>query len=273
MLKDLPLMFVVAAIIWIIVVILFARNSKRNKGAFFAKHKSTFTAVLLAFVLTAADIWLFVQYIPTHFRKHAVDNTSLLTSDLVNEPDQKEATAKSSAQVKIKDSSLQNKPAAIKTDGKVYTTNKASIRFFSTTSAEDIEATNHTVACSFNDKTGDLRLIGLIKGFQFENELMQDHFNDKDYMNSAAFPQTGFRGNIQNVHLVNFAKEGEYSVTASGSLTIHGITQKITVPGSVTIAGNTVSLKSIFKIKRIDYGINADEISEVLEITVRAEFN
>ena len=62
-------MFAVAAIIWVFVLILFVRNSQKKEVTFFAKHKSTIVAALAALFLTVADIWLFIAYIPTHFKK------------------------------------------------------------------------------------------------------------------------------------------------------------------------------------------------------------
>ena len=101
---------------------------------------------------------------------------------------------------------------------------------------------------------------------------MQNHFNDKDYMNSDAFPKTSFTGTVQNIASVNFTKNGVYSITAVGAISIHGVSKNITVPGSVAVAGNKVSLKSTFKIKRVDFGITTDEIADELSITVIAEF-
>jgi polyisoprenoid-binding protein YceI len=77
---------------------------------------------------------------------------------------------------------------------------------------------------------------------------------------------------MQHVQSVNFTKDGNYPVTAVGALTIHGITKNITAPGSVIIKGNKLTLKSVFTIKRIDFGITTDEIADELEITVIAGF-
>jgi polyisoprenoid-binding protein YceI len=273
LLKELPQMFVIAAFIWVFVLILFIRNSRKKEKLFFTRHRSTLLAVVLALVLTVADIWLFITYIPTHFKKHPVAAASLSATDLLLDSSTNKADLIiAHAPVKI-DSSVKPKSLVSDFSGKILLTNKASVRFLSHGSSEDIEATNHHVACSFDEKTGAIKFTGLIRGFEFENELMQEHFNDKDYMNSEAFPKTSFSGNVQNVSAINFAKDGTYPVTAKGVLTIHGVTKNITASGSLTVTGNTVSLKSIFKIKRIDFGINTDEIADELEITVVAVFN
>jgi polyisoprenoid-binding protein YceI len=156
---------------------------------------------------------------------------------------------------------------------KTYSTKSASVKFFSHTVAEDVEAVNKQVLCSLNDKTGQTSFAVLIKGFKFENSLMQQHFNDKDYMFSDKFPKSTFAGNITNIASVNFAKNGSYPVTAEGSLTMHGITQKIKQTGTITIANGKVSLKSIFKIKPKTYGIAVpDGIADEIEVTVTTTF-
>jgi hypothetical protein len=272
LLKEIPQMFVIAAIIWGFVLFLLIRNSQKKEQGFFARHKSTFIAVAAALVLTVADIWMFVSYIPTHFKKHPVTELTLSTTDLLIDSSVNDSIHKPSVEIHKKDSATKDKASASDLSGKTFVTNKASIRFLSRGSSEDIEATNHTVVCSFNDKTGQLKFAGLIRGFIFENEMMQEHFNDKDYMNSEAFPKTNFTGNIQNITAINFTKDGNYPVTAKGALTIHGVTKNITATGTVIVTGNKISLKSIFRIKRIDFGINTDEIAEELEITVVAGF-
>lgn len=270
--KDLPWMFVIAIVIWLAVLILFFKNHKTKNVSFFKKHTTTFLATIIALIFTIADIWIFVQYIPTHFRKHQTVEQTLSTADLLNDVQPADTSTKKIITTNKKDSAAHKiaeaKPAAI-----IYSTNKASIRFFSSTSEEDIEATNNQTASALNDQTGDLRFVALIKSFRFENELMQDHFNEKDYMNSDAFPKSEFKGKITNINSINFSKDSSYNVTATGSLTIHGITKKIIATGTLTIAHQKINLKSVFKINRIDYGITSDEVGDTIEITVIATYN
>jgi len=364
--KELPWMFGIALIIWLIVgIVILKKPFKKNSGQFFKKNRVVLLAILFAFLFTIIDIWYFVQYAPTHFRRDitnekaiqltatdivkefqanetlayskynnkvveivgevekidsdsatstvilkttiqgesvsarlkvkqevAVANTvtlkGILTGFILDQVQLSEAVIintvaapKSSTAVPSKDSStvikstkdtaktiLAQQPAS-----KLYSTNKASVRFFSHTPEEDIEATNSQTICTLNDKTGQLSFASLIKGFHFENELMQEHFNDKDYMNSDAFPKSEFKGNITNINTVNFLKEGTYNVTAAGNLTIHGVTKKITVAGTLTNAKGKITVKSVFKIKRIDYGINTNEIADIVEVTVSSSFD
>ncbi len=263
LIKELPWMFVIASIIWLIGFIIIFKRSK---------FKTSVVVILLALFLTVLDIYLFVQYIPTHFRKtETTTQPAISENDLAKELQPTDTTTKTTAQVKTKDTakaSIESKPIV-----KIYTTNQASVHFFSSTAAEDIEATNSNTVSALNATSGELRFIALIKGFHFENELMQDHFNSADYMNSDAFPKSEFKGQINNIKSVDFTKDGNYPVNASGNLTIHGITQKVTATGTLTISKEKVSVKSIFKIKRADFGINTDEISDTLEITVTSKYN
>lgn len=272
LIKEIPQMFAIAAIIWFFVWVVFNKNSKKKDQSFFAKHRSTIVVIVIALVLTITDIWLFVSYIPTHYKKNPVEVPPISTNELLNDSSLIDTTHRSIIVGSKKDTTTQIKNTIAPIAEKSLITNKASIRFFSNGSAEDIEATNKTVACSFNETTGQLKFTGLIRGFLFENEMMQAHFNDKDYMNSEAFPKTSFKGTIQNIKSIDFTKDGNTKLTVEGVLTIHGVSKNITTQGSLIISGGNPTLKSIFKIRRVDFGINTDEIADELEITVFSEF-
>lgn len=270
--KEIPQMFAIAAIIWFFVLIVFNKNSKKKNAGFFSKHQSTIVVIVLALVLTITDIWVFVSYIPTHYKKNTEPVPAISTNELLNDSTVVDTSYHTVLDNNKKDTSKQIKNAIAPIAEKVLITNKASIRFYSHGAAEDIEATNSSVACSFNETTGQLKFTGLIRGFVFENEMMQEHFNDKDYMNSAVFPKTSFKGIVQNIKSIDFSKDGNTKVTAEGTISIHGVSKSITAQGSLLIAGGKPTLKSVFKIKRADFGINTDEIAEELEITVISEF-
>ena len=98
------------------------------------------------------------------------------------------------------------------------------------------------------------------------------------YMNSTKFPKSDFKGTIEKISKVNFKKDGVYKVTVTGDLTMHGVTKKVTTPGTITIAGGKATANSVFKINRTDYGVNIPDmakgkIAEMLEITVNAAYD
>jgi len=156
--------------------------------------------------------------------------------------------------------------------GERYMTRTGKVTFFSSTSMENIEAVNNEMACAVDSKTGDLAFQVPIKSFKFEKALMQEHFNE-NYMESDKFPKAQFKGAIANLGAVNFAKDGQYSVTASGKMTIHGVTRDVSAPGTITVKGNEIVAASKFTVRSADYGIRipsvvAGKIAQNIEVTV-----
>jgi len=137
-----------------------------------------------------------------------------------------------------------------------YMTRTGKISFNATapSSPEKIEAINNEVASVLDGTTGDLVFQVLVKSFKFERALMQEHFNE-NYMESDKLPKADFKGRITNMADVSFTKDGTYNTKVSGKLTLHGITNDVTVPGTVTVQGSSVKLKAKFAVKLQDYKI------------------
>lgn len=159
---------------------------------------------------------------------------------------------------------------------KVYGTKTGKVKFYSHTAAEDIEAINNQTEVKVATN-GQMVFNLLIKGFVFKNALMQTHFNE-NYMESSKFPKAGFKGTIDDLKKVDFTKDGSYSITVSGDMTIHGTTQKIkAAPGTIEIKAGKVMAKSKFTLKVKDYGIKGNYIGEKianeLEISVDCTLN
>jgi len=153
-------------------------------------------------------------------------------------------------------------------------TGKISFNASSPKSPEKIEAVNNEVSSILNGKTGDFVFQALIKSFKFERELMQQHFNE-NYMESDKLPKSDFKGKITNIADANLAKDGTYNVTVAGKLTIHGVTNDVSVPGSITVKGKEVTAKAKFSVKMADYKITvptvvADKVGKEASITIDA---
>ena len=123
-----------------------------------------------------------------------------------------------------------------------YMTKNGNIKFYSETPIETIEATNNQVNSALDSQTGDLVFKVLIKSFNFEKALMQEHFNE-NYMESDKFPNSTFQGKVTNLSSIDFSKEGTYEAMIEGDLTIHGMTKKISEKGTFTVKGKPVYLK------------------------------
>lgn len=159
---------------------------------------------------------------------------------------------------------------------KLYTKN-GSISFFSKTSMENISAVNNQVMSVLVPSTGAIQFSLLMRGFHFEKALMEEHFNE-NYVESTKFPKSTFTGSITDLTKVNFSKDGNYEVTVSGDLMIHGVTKKTTAGGSISIKGGVISAHAKFIVKLADFDITIpklvkDNINQNQEVTVNCVYD
>ncbi len=153
-----------------------------------------------------------------------------------------------------------------------YFTRTGHISFFSEAALENIDAHNNQGTCILDSESGELALSVLIKGFEFEKALMQEHFNE-NYLESHKFPKSTFKGKITNLDDVNFEDNGKYNVKVEGELTIHGETNTVSSDGILEVADNTVNASAAFPVTVKDYKIKIpktviDNIAKVVEVKV-----
>lgn len=158
---------------------------------------------------------------------------------------------------------------------KIWSTRTGQVKFFSKTPGEDIEAVNNEVDSKIAQANGQMVFNILIKGFRFPNALMQEHFNE-NYMESAKFPRAEFKGFIINNTSINYTKNGTYNATAEGNITIHGVTKKVSIPGTIEVKDGKITSKSVFKVKLKEYQIKGsaigDTVAPEIEITVNCKY-
>lgn len=157
-----------------------------------------------------------------------------------------------------------------------FFTKAGQISFYSDTPMEKIEAHNNKAVSVLDTESGAMEFSVLIKGFQFEKALMQEHFNE-NYMESNTYPKSLFKGKITNMSAVNLQSDGTYDVTVAGELTIHGVTQSVETTGTMTVADGTLSAQSSFEVAVADYEIEipkvvADNIAKVVRIDVTLDY-
>ncbi len=155
-----------------------------------------------------------------------------------------------------------------------YFTKAGKISFDATTakSPENIDGINKTSICVLDTKTGNLQFSVLMKGFEFERALMQEHFNE-NYVESNKFPKSEFKGAILNNASVNYSKEGTYPVKVKGSLTIHGVTKEVETDGKIIVKGGKLNAVADFSVALADYNISvpslvADKLAKTAKIKV-----
>lgn len=125
---------------------------------------------------------------------------------------------------------------------------EASVPFF-----EEVKAINKKTSCVLITKTGELTCLAVIKNFQFERSLMEEHFN-ANYMESHRFPKAVFRGIIEKFDLKNIdSNANEYQII--GKITIHGKSKKIVVTGIIKKGTQGIELITNFPLNTDDFKI------------------
>ncbi len=157
-----------------------------------------------------------------------------------------------------------------------YFSKSGDISFSSKTPLEDIEAESHTASTVIDLESGKIQWAVLIKSFEFEKALMQEHFNE-NYMESNTYPKAKFAGKIENPEVLDFSKDGTIDVVVNGELSIHGVLQEISTTASFTIKANEITGKSQLKIAVADYGIEIpsvvrENIAKEITIMIQAQY-
>jgi polyisoprenoid-binding protein YceI len=157
----------------------------------------------------------------------------------------------------------------------LYVCKNAKISLYSEAPIEDISAETATGTSVFNASTGDIAFSVNIRSFTFPKSLMQEHFNT-DYMESDKYPKATFKGKIQQQ--IDVTKNGTYPVTATGDLTVHGVTKNRSITGKVTVDNGTVTITSEFTVKCADHNITIPRlvfhnIAESIQMKVNATYS
>ena len=161
-------------------------------------------------------------------------------------------------------------------NAQLFMTRHGQVSFFSKTPMENIEAVNNEIASALNTQTGEIGFAVLVKSFHFERALMEQHFNET-YMESDKMPKASFKGKIANLSTVDFSRDGTYPVTAEGEITIHGVTRKISIPGTIVIKGGLPQVLAKFKVVPKEYnikipGLVADKIAASMDVSVNCKY-
>jgi len=167
-------------------------------------------------------------------------------------------------------------PAVLAVNAQKYLTKNGFIGFYSHTAMEDIKADNNQVASIIDVKTGDVVFQVLVKSFHFDRALMEEHFNE-NYMESDSIPKATFKGKVINMSSVDLKKNGTYNVTVEGNLTLHAVTNKVKIEGTIDVVSDGITASSKFTIVPEDYkiripGVVRDKIDKNLAVTVAMKY-
>ncbi|MGZ3864083.1 MAG: YceI family protein [Bacteroidia bacterium] len=154
----------------------------------------------------------------------------------------------------------------------IYKGKSTIIHFLSKAALEDIEATNKHAVMAFDAASGNIQVQAQIKAFKFSSSFMEEHFNE-NYMESEKYPFSTFKGKI--TEKIDYTKNGEHNVTCVGKLEMHGVSQEVTIPGTLKVNGGEVILEAKFKVKPADYkikieGAYAEKIAKEIGVDITA---
>ncbi len=144
-------------------------------------------------------------------------------------------------------------------------------------SPEKVEGINKNITCVLDTKTGNIQFAVLMKGFEFERALMQEHFNE-NYVETDKFPKSEFKGQVINNGEINYTKDGRYAAKVKGTLTIHGETRNVETTGTILIKDRKPEINANFQVLLSDYKISipslvSDKISNTVNITLEEKLD
>ena len=153
-----------------------------------------------------------------------------------------------------------------------YFTRDGYIKFFSSTPVENIEAENFKVTAIVDEATGKLEFSALIKSFEFEKALMEEHFNE-NYLESNTYPKAGFKGEIVGFDASKITDK-PMDVVVKGILNIHGVAKEVEERGTIAKVDGKYVLTSTIMVSPEDYKIEipntvSDKIAKELEVTIK----
>ena len=140
-----------------------------------------------------------------------------------------------------------------------FFTKSGRINFVSKAPLENIDGNHKSVTCVLDTKTGNMQFAVLMKGFEFEKALMQEHFNE-NYVESHKFPKAEFKGQVVNNQEINYAKDGTYQAKVKGTLVMHGETKEVETTGNIVVKSGKLQAGADFTLLLSDFKIEIPKV-------------
>ena len=150
-----------------------------------------------------------------------------------------------------------------------FSTKKGSIQFVSPTDP-DVSAVNNEVSSKIT-AAGELRFSLLFKGFHFKYAEMQTHFNE-EYVESEKYPRASFTGTIQNIKSIDLTKDGKYTATIVGTLTMHGVTKPVKTAATLNISKGKIAATATISIIMSDFNIDASAVTDKVDLEINCNY-
>lgn len=95
-------------------------------------------------------------------------------------------------------------------------------------------------------------------------------------MESDKYPAARFKGKLNSP--IDVLKDGDYQVTATGDLEVHGVKKRRSISGTIKVLNGTLQINSVFDVKCEDHNIKIPalvfkNIAETIRITLKGTFS
>ena len=125
---------------------------------------------------------------------------------------------------------------------------------------EPVKAKNESVSVLFDASNNKIAALALIRGFQFKNSLMQEHFNE-NYMESDQYPKALFKGEVMDFD-IDQADSATQEYVIKGTMEIRGIAKAIEPTIQIQKIDNVMSIGGSFTVIPADFNIDIPKIVE-----------
>jgi len=146
--------------------------------------------------------------------------------------------------------------AATIAQAQTLTFDHGKVEFHTSSIMSDIEAVSEEIVMVLNVESGAFEIRIPIASFEFEYEMMQDHFNE-EYLESDQYPDATFTGKIVQ-DISDFQEAIEVDV--SGELTIHGVTKPTSFSATLSKKDELTKINCIFPIVFKDFDVEEPSI-------------
>ncbi len=142
--------------------------------------------------------------------------------------------------------------------GERYKTKNGEISINASTPLEDINALNSKVSAILDPATGNFAVVMLVKEFEFDRKLMQEHFNE-NYMESDRYPKATFSGQIENFKIADL-KSAPTKYRINGKISIHGVSRPLIADILLSKKSAGIKLSSNFVVRPEEHEIEVPRI-------------
>lgn len=123
---------------------------------------------------------------------------------------------------------------------------------------EPVKAVNKSVTAILILEDGQFASLALIKGFHFENSLMEEHFNE-NYIESETYPKATFKGSLLNFDHSRLS-ENPTEIEVDGKLKLREKEKGVHTTLAVQKVDDSIIMKGSFKVAPSDFDIKIPKI-------------